>query len=92
MSEFIENNENIEKVGRKLLCDLCANTIEFIKKIIFSPEFIDRHRQHKTDFTRQKKLPFHVLIFFLINFVKGSYQDELDKFFKTLLRCDVAKE
>jgi hypothetical protein len=81
----------LRRLARKLLCDLCANTIEFIKKIILSPEFIDRHRQHKTDFTRQKKLPFHVLIVFLINFVKGSYQDELDKFFKTLLRCDVAQ-
>jgi hypothetical protein len=78
-------------LARKMLCDLCANTIEFIKKIIFSPEFIDRHRQNKTDFTRRKKLPFHVLIVFLINFVKGSYQDELDKFFKTLLRSDVAQ-
>jgi hypothetical protein len=27
----------------------------------------------------------------LINFVHGSYQDELDKFFKTLFRFDVAK-
>ncbi|BBO67974.1 hypothetical protein DSCA_19040 [Desulfosarcina alkanivorans] len=28
---------------------------------------------------------------FLINFVRGSYQDELDKFFKTIWRFDVAK-
>jgi hypothetical protein len=31
------------------------------------------------------------LIVFLINLVKGSYQDELDKFFKTICRFDVAK-
>ena len=45
----------------------------------------------ESDFTRQRKLPFHVLIIFLINFVRGSYQDELDKFFKTIFRFDVAK-
>ncbi|WP_319409901.1 IS4 family transposase [uncultured Desulfosarcina sp.] len=47
--------------------------------------------KYKNDFTRKRKLPFHVLIVFLINLVKGSYQDELDKFFKTILRFDVAK-
>jgi len=31
------------------------------------------------------------LIGFLINFVRGSYQDELDKFFQTICRFDVAK-
>lgn len=31
------------------------------------------------------------MVVFLINLVKGSYQDELDKFFKTLCRFDVAK-
>jgi len=70
---------------------MCAKAIEFIKQIITSPEFIARHRQHKFDFTRNRKLPFHVLIVFLLNIVRGSYQDELDKFFKTLFRFDVAK-
>ena len=78
-------------LARNLLSKTCANLIDFLKKIITSPEFIDRNRQSKQDFTRQRKLPFHVLIAFLINFVHGSYQDELDKFFKTLRRLDVAK-
>ena len=68
-----------------------TQTFEFIREIISSPDFIARHRKNKKDFTRNRKLPFNVLIVFLINLVKGSYQDELDKFFKTLCRLDVAK-
>ena len=79
------------QLARNLLSKICAELIEFIKKIVNSPDFIDRHRQSKADFTRQRKLPFNLLIVFLINFVRGSYQDELDKFFKTLYRFDVAK-
>jgi len=81
----------LAKLARNLLFNKCAKSVEFIKQIITSPEFIARHRQYKKDFTRNRKLPFHVLIVFLINFVQGSYQDELDKFFKTLFRFDVAK-
>jgi hypothetical protein len=78
-------------LARNLLFKICAELIDFLKKIIISPEFLARHRQSEKDFTRQRKLPFHLLIAFLINFVRGSYQDELDKFFKTLHRFDVAQ-
>ena len=81
----------LAKLARNLPSNTHAKTIVFIKQIITSPEFIARHRQHQNDFTLQRKLPFHVLIVFLINFVRGSYQDELDKFFKTIFRFDVAK-
>ena len=81
----------IAKLAQNLLSKICAKTIESIKKIIKSPEFIARHRQNENDFTRQRKLPFHVLIVFLINLVRGSYQEELDNFFKTILHLDVAK-
>jgi len=78
-------------LARNLISNTCAKLIGFLKQIISSPDFIDLHRHNKNDFTRQRKLPFHVLIVFLINFVRGSYQDELDKFFKTICRFDVAK-
>jgi hypothetical protein len=78
-------------LAQNLIFNVCAKIIEFIREIISSPDFIARHRKNKNDFTRNRKLPFHVLIVFLINLVKGSYQDELDKFFKTLCRFDVAK-
>ena len=79
------------QLARNLLFKICAELIEFIKKIINSPDFVDRHRQSKADFTRNRKLPFNILIIFLVNLVRGSYQDELDKFFKTLHRFDVAR-
>ncbi|MFX0090968.1 MAG: hypothetical protein ACFFBD_04330 [Candidatus Hodarchaeota archaeon] len=78
-------------MARNLIFNTCAKAIDFIEKIITSPDFIDRNRKSKKDFTRNRKLPFHILIAFLLNFARGSYQDELDKFFKTIYRFDVAK-
>jgi hypothetical protein len=78
-------------LARNLFFKICAELNEFFEKIIISPDFFACHRQSNKNFTRQRKLPFHVLIAFLINFVRGSYQDELDKFFKALHRFDVAR-
>lgn len=78
-------------MARNLISNTCAKLVGFLKQIISSHDFVDRHRYSKKDFSRQRKLPFHVLIVFLINFMRGSYQDELDKFFKTICRFDVAK-
>jgi len=83
--------KNLLQLAQNLLCDICAKIIEFVGKKISSPEFIARNRKTEKAFTRQRKLPFHVLIAFLLNFVKGSYQDELDKFFKAINRFDVAQ-
>ena len=83
--------KKILPLARNLLFKLCAELIESIKKIISSADFIDRHRKSKKNFTRKRKLPVNILIVFLINLVRGSYQDELDKFFKTLYRFDVAQ-
>ena len=79
------------RMAQKLLSNMCANIICSLKKYILSEAFIARHRQSPKDFTRNRKLPFHVLISFLINFVKGSYQDELDKFFQALKQTEVSK-
>lgn len=78
-------------LARNLIFNTCAKVIKDIHQILTSPDFVARHRQHQKDFTRQRKLPFHFLIVFLVNFVRGSYQDELDGFFKTICRFDVAK-
>jgi Transposase DDE domain len=55
-----------------------------LKSILFSDEFLKRHRQSKTDFTRNRCLTFATLILFLLNLVKRSLQDELDEFFSQL--------
>jgi len=75
----------------ELLSEKCANIIFSLKEILLSPDFISRNRRSDKDFTRQRKLPFHLLFSFLINFVKGSYQDELDKFFQAINGYPVAK-
>jgi len=77
-------------LAQNLLSKICAKLIDFLKNIIISPEFIARHRQSDTDFTRTRKMPFHLLIVFLLNVLRGSYQDQLDRFFKILFRLDVA--
>jgi len=74
-----------------LLCDCCAKLIEYIKDIILSDHFITLHKQKPSDFTRQRKLPFQTLIFFMINLISGSYQKELNNFFQILLGFDVPK-
>ncbi|MDP3028695.1 MAG: IS4 family transposase [Deltaproteobacteria bacterium] len=77
-------------LARKLLREFCANILEFLKKIIFSEQFLARHRQSDKNFVRNRILPFSALIFFLMNLIKGSLQDELDYFFKALNNLDVA--
>jgi hypothetical protein len=61
-----------------------------IKAWLFSDEFKDRHRHAKKDFTRQRCLPFVIVVIFLLNMVKRVLQDELDEFFKLLNQQDVA--
>lgn len=74
----------------KLLSETCAKLIDYIKEILFSSDFVKRHKKSPKDFIRHRKLPFQTIFLFLINFIKGSYQDELDHYFKALFRLDVA--
>jgi hypothetical protein len=78
-------------LAQNLLSKICAEVFVFIKDIITSTAFIERHRQKPTDFSRNRKLPAHTLIAFLLNFLRGSYQNELDRFFNTLDRSDAIK-
>jgi len=71
-------------VAQNLLLKICAKLIKYLKEIIFSEDFISRHRKSQKDFTRERLLPFHTMIFFLMNMIKGSLQDELDYFFKAV--------
>ncbi len=73
----------------KLLCDICANLIDFIKDIVSSEDFISRHKSSPNDFIRNRLLNFETLIYFFINLPKGSYQDEPDHYFKALTHAEV---
>lgn len=70
--------------------NICTELIEFIKEIINSDQFIKQYRQKPTDFIRQKTYFFNSDIF-LINLVKGSYQEELDHFFKAIFRTNACR-
>jgi hypothetical protein len=77
-------------LARKLLLKICANLIEFLNKIILSEDFLSRHRPSEKDFIRDRLLPFHNMIFFLMNMIKGPLQDELDYFFKAIHAEDIS--
>ncbi|MCD6274301.1 MAG: hypothetical protein J7K30_16045 [Deltaproteobacteria bacterium] len=83
MSQKIEKHTTLVW---KMPCQNCAGLIIFLKNLILSNDFLKRHRKNPKDFTRQRKLPFSTLFFFLINLIKGSYQDEPDHFFKAVNR------
>lgn len=64
--------------------------IQCFKDLLLSKEFKEEHRQKPTNFTRQRSLPFALVVIFLLNLVKHALQDELDEFFKLLNGADVA--
>lgn len=82
---------SLTTLARNLISNICAGLIGFLQEIINSDQFIKQHRQSPTDFIRKRKLTFSTLIFFLMNMVKGSYQDELDHFFKSIFGFEVVK-
>ena len=63
--------------------------VNLVRELIDSRDFLERHRTDPKHFTRQGKMPFGVVICFIINALKGKVQAELDSFFKALLRKDV---
>lgn len=67
----------------------CATIVDFIKKTLTNETFINRYKINKTDFTRKRSLPFATVFIFLINLLKSSLQNELDKFFKNINSTDV---
>ncbi len=75
----------------RLLSEICANLIEYLKKILHSQDFVDRHKTAEKDFTRKRHLSFQTLFLYFINFIKGSYQHELEHFFKTLYSLEAER-
>jgi len=76
-------------LAQNLRLKICANLMNFLKRIIHSESFLHRYRRSPKDFTRERILPFPTMILFLLNLIKGSIQDELDYFFKTVQRMDI---
>ncbi|GBE19491.1 MAG TPA: IS4 family transposase [Candidatus Pacearchaeota archaeon] len=57
--------------------------LKLFKKIINSQQFLEEHRISKNCFIRKRKLPFPILILFMLNLVKKSLQKELTEFFSS---------
>ncbi|VEN73913.1 transposase [Candidatus Desulfarcum epimagneticum] len=74
--------------ARILLCKICANLFKNLNKIIHSHDFLQKHRFSEKDFQRNRLLTFPTLIHYFLSLPKGSYQDELDRFYKTMLHLD----
>jgi len=53
-----------------------------VKETINSSDFIETHKDSPIDFTRKSPLDFPTLFTFMINLLRSSNQNELDKFFK----------
>jgi len=84
--------KKIVKLAWNLLPKTCANLLDFLKNFINSQEFLEQSRQKDTNFCRQRKLPFVILVLFFCNFLKSSYQAELNKFVKALADSAIAKK
>lgn len=95
---FVERRKKCQKklknyiiVARKLLSNMCAKLFKHLNKIIHSDEFLKKHRFLEKHFLRNRLLSFSKLIYYFINLPKGSYQDELDNFYKIILNSEFAK-
>jgi len=83
--------ENLKQLARKVLFEICASLLKSLRNVLFSQEFSARHGSTSKAFTRNRCLPLPTLMCFLINLVRGSYQNELDQFFKALNDHPVAR-
>jgi len=60
------------------------NTIIFLKQLIESKGFKERSRKEGKYFSRERKLTFVILVYFLLNIIKKSMQLEIDNFIELL--------
>ncbi len=56
--------------------------IKSIKKLIYSNDFMEDNKVSKKDFTRKRKMPFTLIILFMVNIIKQTIQKELTRFIK----------
>ena len=65
--------------------------VKEIKQALYSETFAKAYRLSSQAFTRNRILTFPMVVLFLMNFLKGSLQDEIDQFFQAILKLDVAR-
>lgn len=59
------------------------------RELIFSSSYKSRSKKRATDFTRERKMPFTHMVFFMLNMLKQSTQTALDRYFDLIGRNDI---
>jgi hypothetical protein len=59
-------------------------SVEWLRMFIKTCGFKNTARKHKKDFTRNRSLPFPMLVRFMLRMVKGSSQNELNRYYEML--------
>ncbi|MEG1709881.1 MAG: IS4 family transposase [Acinetobacter sp.] len=60
----------------------CAQLCKYIKDTVECLEFLNRAKQRETDFTRERRMPFCDVIYFMCGSLKRSVTRELELYFK----------
>jgi len=84
-----QNKKLVRRLARWLKTKLYASLPKLLNKVISSNEFVNRHKLQQNAFTRERILPFKLVILFIINLLKSSIQNELDKFFKIIKGSEI---
>ena len=63
--------------------------LECVREILYSERFLQEHRSSGQAFVRERKLPFVRVVVFLMNLLRSSLQNELDRFFKVIESSDM---
>ena len=63
--------------------------VNLVRDLIHSPEYLKSCRRNKNDFTRNRKMPFSDLIYFMLNLVRTSSQIALNRFFLDIKGSEV---
>jgi len=66
-----------------------ATVVEASEGKINGQEFLNTARKRPQDFTRNRKMPFGLLVLFMLNMVKSSIQTCLDRFFEQIGQEDI---
>ena len=53
-----------------------------LKEFLESPGFKERSKKRKEGFTRERKMGFKKLVYFMLSMIKESTQNALERFFK----------
>ena len=75
-----------KRSGKRITLAAAAETSEMK---INGQEFLNTARKRPQDFTRNRKMPFGLLVLFMLNMVKSSIQTCLDRFFEQIGQEDI---